>query len=94
MTTSECPRDSGSNIAGMTWASLTASGCCCREAERAKLNAPASTPAAANAERKAKHFAQRKDLSQPRKVGPVYVQILDKVPEPKASGEGPCWTFR
>ena len=58
------------------------------------MNASAVTPAAANAERKAKHIAQRKDLSQPRKVGPVYVQILDKVPEPKASGEGYCWPYR
>jgi len=68
--------------------------CLCRDAERKQRSQSAalakSTLLAADAGIKQGANKAKKDLSQPRKVGPIYVQILDQLPQPTASGEKPC----
>ena len=59
-------------------------GWLCREAERARAAAAVATLAADAGAPKAK--AAKRDLSQPRKIGPVYVNILDQMPARHASG--------
>ena len=54
---------------------------------------PAAPGKAAQHDAKAGNKTGRKapkwDPTQPRKVGPVFVQILDHLPSPTASGTGP-----
>jgi len=68
--------------------------CLCRDAERKQRSQSAalakSALLAAEASTKQGTSKAKKDLSQPRRVGPIYVQILDQLPQPTASGEKPC----
>ena len=68
--------------------------CSCREAEKSKQSKaaalgknarPEATPGSREGKKRPKW-----DPTQPRKVGPVYVQILDQLPPPSASGKEPC----
>ena len=60
----------------------------CREAERARAARAVAAPAADAGAPKAKTV--KRDPSQPRKIGPVYVHILDQVPARRASGDDAC----
>lgn len=68
--------------------------CLCRDAERKQRTQSValakSALLAAEAGIKQGANKAKKDLLRPRKVGPVYVQILDQLPQPTASGEKPC----
>ena len=67
--------------------------CLSREAEKQRREPAAaskSAPPDAKLGSKARETRRKWDPTQPRRVGPVYVQILDQVPPPSASGERPC----
>ena len=60
----------------------------CREAEAAAATGMDVHQRAADAQQKpkAKRRRKRADLSEPKKVGPAYVQVLSRLPRPKPSG--------
>ena len=60
----------------------------CREAERAQAAEALAGPTADAGTPKAK--PAKRDPSQPRKIGPVHVCVIDHVPARRASGDDAC----
>lgn len=66
--------------------------CPCREAFAAEASSSqhgsegAGQPGTVSTGKVKPKTGRRRDLSQPKKVGPVYVQLVSKVGRPKASG--------